>query len=300
MAFAGADAVCVFGGWRDAFGANREQRFAPGGEGGAAGALECGARRSRFAAVAAAGLVAAGLGEGLVDELEELAAVDDLDEGRGVSGVGDDPDGGGVLDADALAEGVVGFDFLGEAAHGIDGEGQSDAVGGGEALREVLELAGGFDGDLVGEDLVAIVVAEGFAFGVEEAGVDGGLEAPGVLGEREVVADPGDVVLCGGLFEEGVGLGAVGALHVFELDDGDACAGRRLEGGGVVDLGGGRRAELGAGGDGEQRGEGQGRVRPRPPGRREGKRRLRKRCIAFGRLPKSIVTGGMGTAGNRE
>jgi len=49
-------------------------------------------------------------GEGFVDELVELGAVDYFNEGRafGVVG-GDDPYGGGVLDADALAEGVVGL-----------------------------------------------------------------------------------------------------------------------------------------------------------------------------------------------
>ena len=197
------------------------------------------------------GLLAADFGEGLVDELEEAAAVDDLDEGRGVGGVGDDPDGGGVLDADALAKIAVGLDCLCEMAHGIDGEGQGDAVLGGELLRELLEIGGGFDGGLVGEDFVTIVVAEGLAFGVEEAGVDGGLEAPVVLREREVVADPGDVVLGGGVFEERVGAGAVGALEVVKLDDGDASAGGRLEGGGVVDLGGVGRAELGVGGGGD-------------------------------------------------
>ena len=175
---------------------------------------------------ACGGLLAADFGHGLVDELVEAAAVDDFDEGRRVGGGGDDPDGGGVLDADALAEGVVGFDFCSQLAHGIDGEGQGDAVLRGKLLRELLEIAGGLDGGLVGEDLVAIVVAEGLAFGVEEAGVDGGLEAPVVLREREVVADPGDVVFGGGVFEEGVGAGAVGALEVFKLDDGDASAGR--------------------------------------------------------------------------
>jgi len=175
-----------------------------------------------------------------------------------VGGVGNDPDGGSVLDTDALAEVPVVFDLLREASHGIDGEGQCDAVGGGEALRELLKLVEGLDGDLVGENRIAVIVAEGFAFGVEEAGVDGGLEAPIVLGEREIVANPGDVVFGGGLFEEGVGVGAVGALEVFKLDDGDACAGRRLEGRGVVDLGSGRRAELGVGGDGERGGGDQG------------------------------------------
>ena len=107
------------------------------------------------------------------------------------------------------------------------------------------ELVGGFDGDLVGEDKVAIVIAKLLAFGVEETGVDGGLEAPVVEGERKVVADPGNVVLFGGLFEQRVGGGTIGALEVFKFDDRNSSAGGRLEGSGVVDRGGGRRAELG-------------------------------------------------------
>ena len=206
----------------------------------------------------AAGLLAADFGHGLVNELIEAAAVYDFNEGRSVGGAGDDPNGRGVLDADALAERVVGFHFFGQVAHGIDGEGQGDAVLGGPFLRELLEIAGSLDGRLIGEDVVAIVVAEGLAFGVKEAGVDGGLEAPVVLREREVVADPGDVVFGGGVFEEGVCAGAVGALEIFKLDDGDASAGGRLEGGGIVDLGGIGRAELGVSRGGDQRGEGEG------------------------------------------
>jgi len=42
------------------------------------------------------------------------------------------------------------------------------------------------------------------------SGVDGGEQAPVMEGEREVVADPGDVVGGGGLLEDDVGAGAVG------------------------------------------------------------------------------------------
>jgi hypothetical protein len=67
-------------------------------------------------------------------------------------------------------------------------------------------------------------------FGVEPAGVDGGLAAPVVIGDEEVVADPGDVVSVGGLHEGGVGGGATGALEVVELDDGYAGSGGGMEG----------------------------------------------------------------------
>jgi len=188
----------------------------------------------------------AGVGEGLVEHLVELAAIDDLDEGRAFGAGGDHPDGGGVLDADALAEGVVRLDRRSELALGIDGEGQGDTVALSELLRELAQGGGADDGDLVGEDLVAVLVAEGLGAGVEPAAVDRRLKAPVVHGKREIVAQPGNLVLGDGLFEEGVGAGAVGALHVRELDQGDAGAGGRTEGGGVMYLGSGLRcAELG-------------------------------------------------------
>ena len=166
-----------------------------------------------------------------------------------------------MLDADALAERVVGFDVGGKLALRVEGEGQVDAFAPGELFSEVAEDFGAGDGGLVGEDGVAVLVAEGLALQVEPAGVDGGVEAPVVEGEREIVARPGNLVGGGGFFEEAVGVGAVGALEVFEFDDGYARAGGRTERGGVVDLGSaGWRGELGVGGGGrgEKRGGGKG------------------------------------------
>ena len=57
------------------------------------------------------------------DHLEELAAIDDFDEGRAFAKGGDHPDGGRVLDADALAKGVVGLDQAGQCALRVDGKG---------------------------------------------------------------------------------------------------------------------------------------------------------------------------------
>src|ERR1035437_3062479 len=79
-----------------------------------------------------------GVGEGLIDELEELAAVDDFDEGRALAVGGGDPDGGGVFDADALAESVVSLDLCGELALGVHGKGKGDAVSLRELLRELV------------------------------------------------------------------------------------------------------------------------------------------------------------------
>ena len=102
-------------------------------------------------------------------------------------------------------------------------------------LSELAQHVEVGDGGLVGEDGVAIIVAHLLALGVEPAGVDGGLEAPGMEREGEVVADPGDVVLGSRLRAARVGVGAVGAFHVFEFDDGDAGTGGRLESSGIVD-----------------------------------------------------------------
>src|SRR6266702_977108 len=180
-----------------------------------------------------------GVGDGLVDGLEELAAIDYFNKGRPLGVGGGDPAGGGVFDADALAEGVVGLDLGGQLALRVEGERQGDSVALGELFSELGQDIGSGNGDLVGEDFVAVVVAELFALGVEPAGVDRGLEALRMEGQREVVADPRNVVLGGGFFEQGVGAAAVGALHIFKFDDGDAGSGGRLEGGGVVDLGSG-------------------------------------------------------------
>ena len=51
----------------------------------------------------------------------------------------------------------------------------------------------------------------------------------------------------GGLNEKRVGAGAVRALEVIKLNNGDAGSGRRLEGGSVVNRRGWRCAELGVG-----------------------------------------------------
>jgi hypothetical protein len=64
------------------------------------------------------------------------------------------------------------------------------------------------------------------------------------------------VVLDGGM-DDGSGVGACGALEVFELDDGGFLAGRELEGGGVLEVragagGTGDVLRVRGGGDGEE------------------------------------------------
>src|ERR1700692_2721952 len=117
--------------------------------------------------VSGGGLGALGVGYGLVNEFVELVAVDDFNERRALAVVGDDPDGGGVLNANALAQGVVGLDGGGELALGVDGEGHCDAMIGREFLGEVGHFGGVFaDGGLGGKDFVTVVVAEFLRLGV--------------------------------------------------------------------------------------------------------------------------------------
>lgn len=188
-------------------------------------------------------------GEGAVNVGKQISAgVLDVDP-RGGAGVGDDEDGGGDVDADAVGEGLVGVDFVVELALRVDGEGEGDAVLLREPRGEFDEHVGVVNGGLVGEDLIAVFAAELLAFQVKPACADGGEAAPGVVGDEEVVADPGDVVLGGGLDEGRVGVGAGGALEVVELDDGDARAGWRAEGRAVLELGG-----LGAEAGGREKG----------------------------------------------
>jgi len=139
----------------------------------------------------------------------------------------------------------------------VDGEGQGDMVAGGKFFSELGEDCRAIDGDLVGEDLVAVFIAQGFAFGVEPAGVHRSGEAPTVHGKREIVAHQRNLVFGRGFFQKRVGARAVRALVVRKLNDGNAGAGGRLEGGGVVHLSPGRRRDklgLGSGGGHERDG----------------------------------------------
>jgi hypothetical protein len=204
-------------------------------------------------------LAGLGVGEGLIDELEELAAVDYLHEWGAFGLAGDYPDRWSVFDADALTEGIVSFDQCGQRTLRIDGEGQRELVVGRELFGKGAQDFESGDGRLVGEDGVAVFVSEFLRLGVEPAGIDRSLETPSVEGQGKVMADPGNVVLGRGFAEKRIGPGAIGALHIFEFDDRDAGSGRGLQGRRIMDLGcggTGGAAELSVGG-GEQAGGGE-------------------------------------------
>ena len=126
-----------------------------------------------------------GVCEGLINvPVELLVGSFDLDERSAFAACGDDEDGGGVVDAGALADVVVGLDVGGELALGVEGKRQGDAVGLGKLVSELpQQVRVVVEGGLISEDLVAVLFAEGLAFGVEPAGIDGGDGTPGVLGD---------------------------------------------------------------------------------------------------------------------
>ena len=119
---------------------------------------------------------------------------------------------------------------------------------------------------LVGEDGAAVLLGDlGRDLVLDVAGDDGGVAAPDVHPEGEVVADQGDLVVLDGGVDDGEGVGAGGALEVFELVDGDLGSGGGLDHGGVFEGGAGvwGRGVLGVGRsaarEGEQKGGGAGR-----------------------------------------
>lgn len=173
-----------------------------------------------------------GLGQGCVDGLEELGWVGDLNPVLR----GDYPDGGGLGETDAFAESIVCLNFLGKGALGVYDEGHRDLVGLKPTLSEVAKVFLRGDGGLGGEDCSAILLGSpGRDFVLKVASVDGGVEAPKVHLEGEVVADEGNLVVLDGSLNHGEGAGAGGALEVFKGEDGDLCSGGGLEHGGVFE-----------------------------------------------------------------
>ena len=201
------------------------------------------------------------LRQGCVDGLEELGGVSDLDPVFW----GDDPEGGGLGEADALAEGVVCLNFLGQRALRVYDKRHRELVGLEPALSEFLEIFLGRDGGLGGEDGSAVFFG---GFGrhlvLNVAGVDGGVEAPEVHLEGEVVADEGNLVVIDCGLDHGEGARAGGALQVFKGIDGDLGSGGGLEHGGVFEgvsrVGGHRILRVGWNQEGEKQGgrDGQG------------------------------------------
>ncbi len=97
---------------------------------------------------------------------------------------------------------------------------------------------------LIGKDLIAEVIAKLLRLGVEPSRVHRSVKTPGVKRQGEIVTYPGNMVLGCSILKQRIGAGTVGTLHVFKLDDCHMSAGRRLEGGGVMNGRGLRAGKL--------------------------------------------------------
>src|ERR1039458_6984393 len=61
-----------------------------------------------------------GIGQCLIDQLEQLGAIDNFNKRSALAVRGDHPDGGSVFDADALTQRVIGLHFARKLALGVD------------------------------------------------------------------------------------------------------------------------------------------------------------------------------------
>lgn len=105
-----------------------------------------------------------------------------------------------------------------------------------ELLGEVLEVFLGGDELLTGEDGAAIVFCQlGINLVLDVARSDGGVPAPDVHFQREIVANEGNLVVLNGCVNDGKGAGAGGALQVFKFVDGDFGSGWGLDHGGIAE-----------------------------------------------------------------
>jgi hypothetical protein len=163
-----------------------------------------------------------------VDQLEELGAIDYLDERLALGFVADHINGRCVIDTDALAQILVLSNSFRQLTLGIDRERQINFVICGEFL---CEGAQGWRRDLrlVLKNVVAEFVPELFGVRIEITRYQGGVVRPVVHREREVVADDGNLVSSCSFFDEGRGAAAVGALQVFEDNESNLGAFRRAE-----------------------------------------------------------------------
>ena len=170
-----------------------------------------------------------------VDSGVELADVENL----GVALLRYDEDAGGVVESHTHCEVRIRLDFLGELAGRIDNEGHGTAMLLEVALGKGLQIVFAGDGHLVLKDGSAEVFCGLWRdLVLNVPGRDGGVAAPDMHLERPVMPEKRNPVVFGGLMDDGKGMGAGGALKIFELDDGHTRAGRGTKWSGVLHHGG--------------------------------------------------------------
>jgi hypothetical protein len=179
------------------------------------------------------------VGQGLIDSVVEIAIrIENLRVMSAIRVCADDKDRGCCVDSHPLAKISVCLHSGLKFALRIEGHWQADPVALRKLLRELVERDDVVDGRLVGKDLIAILIAESFASGVEPARSHRGVAAPVVVGNQEVMTYPRNFVSGGRLLENGIEMSASGAFKIVELDDRNASTSRRLECGRVQHLDG--------------------------------------------------------------
>jgi len=153
-----------------------------------------------------------------VDGGVELVDIGDLDPVL----LRNNPDRGGLGNTDALPESVVGVDLSGEKAGRVHDEGHVQLVRLEELLSEVVEVFLRGNRHLRSKDGPAELLGDlGRDLVLQIASCNRSVAAPDVHLEGEVVADDGNLIALGGGMHDGIGVGAGGALEIFELEDGD-------------------------------------------------------------------------------
>lgn len=100
-----------------------------------------------------------GFRDGFIDDLVKVVRIDDFHVRHPGGLVGDNPDGGGVFNPDALAQRVISLHFRRKFSLRVDGKWKSDAVLLGEFVGERAQFLLGLDTSLVGKDGIAKIVA---------------------------------------------------------------------------------------------------------------------------------------------
>src|SRR5512146_1462362 len=154
--------------------------------------------------------------------------------GRALLAGGHDEHRWSLNDSGAAAQCGVGLDRGRQLALRVDIGGQANAATLGKLLREKAQLVERFDGGLIGENLITVILTEFWALCIEPPGIDRCQWAPDVPGNQKVVTNPRDLVLGHCLHDRGIGATARRALEVGKLNNRDAGPGRRTKSRSVV------------------------------------------------------------------
>lgn len=155
-----------------------------------------------------------------IDQLKQLATVDDFDEWFPHFIAGHHVDGRSVVEAEAVAEIAIRLHFGSEFALRIDREGKVNLVVGGEFFGESMQIIFA-DFKLVLKHGIAELFAELFRMSVEVAREYSGVVGPRMHLQRKIVDHDRDVVGSRRFLDQRVRAGTIRAFEIFEHHDGN-------------------------------------------------------------------------------